>query len=79
MMSDVSLNISWLRIFVRILQNKLGVEMLEPEILTKTLSDDMILPQFVEYNYYHETGSKPVLIYFEFVILMLFIIKKLKC
>ena len=61
------------------MQNKLGVEMIEPEILIKTLSDDMILPKFVEYNNYHETGSKPVLIYFEFVILMLFIIKKLKC
>ena len=59
MMSDVGLNISQLRILLRILRNKLGAKMFEPENIMKNLSGDMILPKFGEYKYYHETGSKP--------------------
>ena len=51
LMSDVGLNISQLRILLRILRNKLGAEMFEPEIIIKSLSGDMILPKFGEYKY----------------------------
>ena len=59
MMSDVGLNISQLRILLRILRNKLGAKTFEPENIMKSLSGDMILPKFGEYKYYHETRSKP--------------------
>ena len=59
MMSDVSLNISQLRILFKILRNKLGAKMCEPESIMKSLSRDMILLKFGEYKYYHEVGSKP--------------------
>ena len=36
--------------------------MFEPEIMIKSLSGDMILPKFGEFNYYHITGTKPWLI-----------------
>ena len=58
-MSDVGLNISQLRILLRILRNKLGAKMFEPENIMKILSRDMVLPQFGEYKYYHEIESKP--------------------
>ena len=32
--------------------------------MIKNLSGDMIIPKFGEYNYYHETESKPELILF---------------
>ena len=38
--------------------------MFEPKYLMKALSDDMILSEFIEYNYYHEARSKPELILF---------------
>ena len=57
--SDVGFNIFQLRILLRILQNRLGVKMFEPKHLMKTISGDMILPKFGEYNYYHEGESKP--------------------
>ena len=59
MMSDVSLNISQLRILLKILHNKLGANNFEPEHVMKNLSGDMILPKFGEYKYCTETGSKP--------------------
>ena len=31
----------------------------------KSLSGDMIIPKFGEYNYYHEAGTKPELILFQ--------------
>ena len=55
MMSDVGLIISQLRILFRILRNKLGANMFEPE----NIIEDMIVPKFGEYKYYHEKGSKP--------------------
>ena len=64
MMSDIGLNISQLRVLLRILRNKLGAKMLEPEKMIKSLSGDVIIPNFGEYNYHHETGTKPELILF---------------
>ena len=58
MMSDIGLNISQLRILLRILRNKLGAKMFEPENIMKHLSGDMILPKFGEHKYYTEIGSK---------------------
>ena len=59
MLSDVGLNISQLRILLRILRNKLGAKIFEPENIAKSLSGDMILPKFGEYKYYHDEESKP--------------------
>ena len=53
--------------------------MFEPENIMKSLSEDMILPKFGKYEYYHETRSKPQHILFGFMILLLFLIKKLNC
>ena len=64
LMSDVGLNISQVRILLRILRNKLGGKIFEPENKMKILSGDMIIPKFDEYNYYHETGTKSELILF---------------
>ena len=64
MMSDIGLNISHLRILLRVLRNKLSAEMCEPEKMMKFLSGHMIIPKFSEYNYYHETRTKPKLILF---------------
>ena len=64
MMSDIGLNISYLCILLRILQNNLGTKMFEPKYLMKDLNGDMILPKFGEYNYYHEVRSKLELILF---------------
>ena len=64
MMSDVGLNISQLRVHLRMLRNKLGAKMLEPEKMIKSLSGDMITPKFGEYDYHRETGTKPELILF---------------
>ena len=65
MMSDVGLNISQLRILLRILRNKLGAKMFEPENIMKSLSGDMTLPKFGEYKYNNmEKGTKDELILF---------------
>ena len=58
MTSDIGLNISQLRILLRILHNELGTKIFEPKNIMKSLSGDMILPNFGEYKYYHETRSK---------------------
>ena len=59
-MSDVGLNIFQLRILLRILRNKLGAKMFEPENIMKSLSREMILPKFNECKYNNiEKGSKP--------------------
>ena len=62
-MSDI-VKISKLRIFLRILRNKLGEKMFELEHLMKDLSGDVILPEYGEYKYYHEARSKPEVILF---------------
>ena len=60
LMSDVGLNISQLRILLRILRNKLGAKMCEPKNIMKSLSGDMIVPKFGEYKYNNmEKGTKP--------------------
>ena len=59
MMSDVGLNISQLRILLRILRNKLGVKIFELKNIMKSRSGDMILSKFGEYKYYHDEESKP--------------------
>ena len=59
MMSDVGLNISQLCILLKILRNMSGAKTVESETIMKSLSGDMILSKFIEYKYYHETGSKP--------------------
>ena len=59
LMSEVGLNISQLRILLRILRNKLGAKIFEPENIMKSLSGDMILPKFGEYKYNNmEKGNK---------------------
>ena len=59
LMSDVGLNISQLRILLRMLRNKLGTKMFEPENIMKSLSGVMILPKFGEYKYNTtEKGTK---------------------
>ena len=63
-MSDIGLNLSQLHILLRILQNKLSTKVFESENMMKSLSGDMIIPKFGEYNYYHESGSKLELILF---------------
>ena len=64
MMSDVGLNISQLHILLIIIRNKSDATLFEPENMMKILSGGMIIPNFSEYNYYHESGSKPELILF---------------
>ena len=60
LMSDVGLNISQLRILLRILHNKLGAKMFEPENVMISPSGDMILPKFDEYKYNNMgKGTKP--------------------
>ena len=51
LMSDVGINISQLRILLRILRYKLGAKTFEPENIMKSLSGDIILPKFGEYKY----------------------------
>ena len=63
-MNDVGLNIYQLRILLRILRNKLGAKIFKPENMMTSLSEDIIVPKFDEYNYNHETGTKPKLILF---------------
>ena len=80
LMSDVILNISQLHILLRMLRNKLSSKIFEPDNIMKGLSGDMILPKFGEYEYNNMLkGSKPEHIYFGFVILLLFLRKRLKC
>ena len=80
LMSDVGLNISQLRILLRILRNKLGAKMFEPENVMTSFSGDMILPKFNEYKYNNtEKELNPNTFYFGLVILLLFLRKRLKC
>ena len=74
-MSDVSLNISQLRILLRILRNKLGAKHFQPEKMMKRLSGYMITSKLGE-NYYHETRTKHELILFAFVTMFLFFKEK---
>ena len=59
MMNDVGINISQLRILLRILRHKFGAKLFEPESKVVDLRGEMIDPQFGKYKYLHEIGSKP--------------------
>ena len=61
-MNNVGINISQLRILLRILQHKIEAKLFEPESKMVDLRGEIIFPQFGEYKYIHETGSKPELI-----------------
>ena len=58
MMNDVGINISQLRILIRILRHKIGAKLFEPESKMVDLRGEMIAPQFGEYKYTHETSTK---------------------
>ena len=61
-MNDVDINMSQLRILLRILRHMIGAKLFEPEPKMTNLCGEMIVPQFGEYKYVHEIGSKPELI-----------------
>ena len=62
MMNDVGINISQLRILLRILRHKIGPKLFESESKMIYLCGEMIVPPFGEYTYIHEVGSKPELV-----------------
>ena len=65
MINDVGINISQLRILLKKLHHKIGVELFElfePESKMADLRGEMIVSQFSEYKYIHEISSKPELI-----------------
>ena len=51
-----------MRILLRVLRHKIGAKLFEPESKMVDLHGEMIVPQFGEYKYIHETGSKPEMI-----------------
>ena len=59
MMNDVGINISQLRILLKILRYKIGAKLFEPEKKMTDLYGEMIVPKFEEYRYVHEISSKP--------------------
>ena len=59
MMNDGGINISQLRILLRILRHKIGANLFEPESKMVNLRDEMITQQFREYKDIHENGTKP--------------------
>ena len=62
MMNNIGINISSLSILLRILQHKIGAKLFVSESKMTNLCDVMNVPQFGEYKYTHELGSKPELI-----------------
>ena len=58
-MNNVGINISQLRILLRVLRHEIGAKLFEPESKMVDFRGEMIAPQFGEYKYIHETGSKP--------------------
>ena len=62
MMNDVGVDISQLRVLLRILRHKIGAKLFEPESKIIDLCGEIIVPKFGEYKYIHEVGSKPELI-----------------
>ena len=78
MMSGICLNISQLRILLRILRNKSGAIFFEHKYLMKAFSGDMILPKLGGYNNYMKLEVNLNLFYFWLVLLLLCIIKILK-
>ena len=64
MINDVDINISQLRILLRILRHKSGAKFFKYESKMIDLWSEMIVPQFGEYKYIHEIGNKPELIWY---------------
>ena len=62
MMNDVGIHISQLRIILRVLRHKIGAKLFEPESKMTNICGEMIVPQFGEYKYIDDIGSKPELI-----------------
>ena len=62
MMNDVGVNISRLRILLKIFRHKIGAKLFEPESKMVDFRGEIIVPQFREYKYIHEIVSKPELI-----------------
>ena len=59
MMNNVGINISQLCISLRILRHKIGAKFFEPESRFTYLGGGIIIPQFGEYKFVYEIGSKP--------------------
>ena len=66
MMNDVDINISQLRILLRILRHEIGANWFESESDMSDLCDESIIQQFEEYKYIHDIGSKLELLYIGF-------------
>ena len=62
MMNDAGINILQLRILLRILRHEIDTKLFEYESKIADSCGKMIVPQFVEYKYFHAIGSKPELI-----------------
>ena len=62
MMNDIGINLSQLRILLRILRHKIRAKLFEPELKMINLCGEIIVLQFGEYNYIHQLDSKPELI-----------------
>ena len=73
MMNDIGINISQLRIQLRMLRHKIGAKLFEPESEMAYLCGEIIVPQFGEYKYIHEIGNKPEFILYGFVILLQYV------
>ena len=58
----IGINVSQLRILLRILQHKISAKLFESETQMIDWFGEMIAPQFDNYKYVHEVGSKPELI-----------------
>ena len=59
MMNDFGINISQLHILLRILRHKIGAKLFEPKSRLTYLCGEIIIPQFGEYKFVYEIGSKP--------------------
>ena len=75
MMNDIGINISQLRILLRILRYKIGDKLFDSESKIVDLRGEMIVPQFSEDKYIHETSIKPESILYWFEILLQYLRK----
>ena len=62
MMNDIGINISQLRILLRMLRHKIGAKLFEDKSKMTDLCGEIVVPQFGEYKYIHKICSKPELI-----------------
>ena len=75
MMNDIGINISQLRILLRILRYKIVDKLFDSESKIVDLRGEMIVPQFSEDKYIHETSIKPESILYWFEILLQYLRK----